>query len=101
MELRRGDIVLSLCGRDKGHALFVADLDDGYAILIDGKGRRLEHPKRKKQKHCKFLARDASRVSEKLGMGERVTNNDVRRALAAYRAGVATQSDDDDKTGGG
>jgi len=100
MELRKGDIVLSLCGRDKGHALFVADLDEGYAILVDGKGRRLEQPKRKKQKHCKFLDRDASRVSEKFSIGERVTNQDVRRALAAYRAGATTQSDDD-KTGGG
>ena len=100
MELRKGDIVLSLSGRDKGSALFVADLDDGYAILVDGKGRRLERPKRKKQKHCRFLSRDACRVSEKLGMGERVTNNDVRRALAAFRAGAASQSDDD-KTGGG
>ena len=102
MEIRKGDIVQSLFGRDKGNALFVADVDDGFVVLVDGKSRRLEHPKRKKLKHCKFLARETSRVSEKLGAGERVTNSDVRRALAAFNAGAANSIiDDDGKTSGG
>ena len=86
-------------GRDKGRALFVTEIDGAYLILVDGKSRRLEHPKRKKQKHCMFLARDSSRVAEKLREGERVANSEVRRALAAFYAGANEQSDD--QTGGG
>ena len=100
MEVRKGDIVLSLSGRDKGTALFVIDIDGEFLILADGKSRRLEHPKRKKAKHCKFLSREGCRVSEKLSTGERVANIDVRRALAAFRDRAIKQSDDD-QTGGG
>ena len=92
MEVQKGDIVQSRNGRDKGKALFVADVDDGYLILIDGKSRRLEHPKRKKEKHCMFLAREHCRVSEKLRVGEKVVNSEVRRALAAFlNAGAQDQ----------
>jgi len=99
MELQKGDLVQSQNGRDKGKALFVADLDGEYLILVDGKSRRLEQPKRKKQKHCIFLARDSSRVAEKLRAGERVTNSEVRRALAAWNAGAAEQADEEIRGG--
>ena len=100
MEVQKGDLVQSLNGRDKGKALFVTDVDDAYVILVDGKSRRLEHPKRKKLKHCQFLARDDSRVAEKLRAGERVANIDVRRALAVFHAGEASQNHDDEIGGG-
>jgi len=99
MEIDKGDIVLSLGGRDKGKALYVAALDGDYLILVDGKSRKLEHPKRKKRKHCIFFARDDTRVSEKLRTGERVNNSDVRRALATFCAGAEPDSDDGDETG--
>ena len=86
MEVRKGDIVQSRNGRDRGKALFVSEVEGAYLILIDGKSRRVEHPKRKKCKHCTFLARDASRVSEKLRQGEKVGNSEVRKALAAFLA---------------
>ena len=101
MEIDRGDIVLSLGGRDKGKALYVAAVDGDYLVLIDGTSRKIEHPKRKKQKHCVFFTRDSTRVSEKLRAGERVNNSDVRRALAALRAGAEQDSDDGEETGGG
>ena len=95
MEVRKGDIVQSQRGRDKGKALFVSEVEGEYLILIDGKSRRVEHPKRKKCKHCMFLARDSSRVSEKIRSGEKVGNSEVRKALAVFWAAEA------DPTGGG
>ena len=86
MEVCKGDIVQSQNGRDKGKPLFVLEVDGGYLILIDGKSRRVEHPKRKKEKHCSFLARPDCRVSEKLRIGEKVNNSEIRRAVAAYLA---------------
>ena len=101
MEIDKGDIVLSLGGRDKGKALFVTDTDGEYVILVDGKSRKLEHPKRKKRKHCAFFDRDSYRLSEKLRAGERVSNLEIRRTLATLRAGAEHQSNDGDETGEG
>ena len=85
MEICKGDIVQSQNGRDKGKPLFVLDVEDEYLILVDGKSRRVEHPKRKKEKHCGFLARRTDcRVSEKLRAGEKVNNSEIRRAIAAF-----------------
>ena len=97
MEVQRGDIIRSLNGRDKGKALFVLEVEGEYVILVDGKSRRIEHPKRKKEKHCMFLAREESRIAEKLRGGEKVGNSEVRRALAAFTAGTTGDS----LTGGG
>ena len=88
MEIAKGDIIQSKNGRDKGRALFVIDVEETYLVLVDGKRRRIEQPKRKKVKHCMFLTRESGRVAEKLQAGERVANIDVRRALAAFAAGA-------------
>ena len=48
MELSRGQIVKSLSGRDKDRYFVILDIEDGYVWLADGKVRKLEHPKRKK-----------------------------------------------------
>jgi len=85
MEICRGDIVQSMNGRDRGNPLFVTEVDDGFVVLVDGKSRKMERPKRKKAKHCMFLAREASQVAEKLRDGQQVNDSDIRRALAAFR----------------
>ncbi|MCL2843173.1 MAG: KOW domain-containing RNA-binding protein [Oscillospiraceae bacterium] len=85
MKVCKGDIVRSQNGRDKGKSLFVAEVDGEFLVLVDGKSRKVEHPKRKKEKHCMFLVREDSRVAEKLRSGERVNNSDIRKALAAFR----------------
>jgi len=87
MEICKGDIVQSKNGRDEGNALFVIATDEDYLILADGKSRKLEHPKRKKGRHCQFLARLTDcRVSEKIRDGEKIGNSEIRRAIAAYCA---------------
>lgn len=48
MDIERADIVISLNGRDTGKRFYVLDIQDGYALLCDGKTRRVEKPKRKK-----------------------------------------------------
>jgi len=85
MEVCKGDIVQSENGRDQGKPLFVLEVEGDYLILVDGKSRRVEHPKRKKEKHCRFLDRRMDcRVSEKLRAGEKVNNSEIRRAIAAF-----------------
>jgi len=80
------DIVVSLNGRDQGKRLVVIATEDEYSLLADGKGRRIEKPKRKKNKHVKPVDKIEDKITAKLLSGEKVTNNEIRRALAKYAA---------------
>ena len=73
-----------LAGRDKGQLFFVVDTDEQYVYLADGKGRRLESPKRKKRRHVRKLPLYPSRVAEKLRNGDKVLNSELRRELAVF-----------------
>ena len=84
MEISRADVVVSLAGRDKGQLFFVLDTDDLFVYIADGKGRRLEQPKRKKRKHVRKLPQTDTRVAEKIRNGDKALNSELRRELAAY-----------------
>ena len=84
MEIGRSDVVLSLVGRDKGHLFFVLDADEQYVYLADGRGRKLEGPKRKKFRHVRKVPQTNSRVAEKLRSGDKVLNSELRRELAVF-----------------
>ena len=84
MELSKADMIVSLAGRDKGQLFFVVDTDEQYVYLADGKGRRLESPKRKKRRHIELLPRSDSRVADKIRSGDKVLNSELRRELAVY-----------------
>lgn len=79
------DIVVSVSGRDSGKHFFVVSRDDIYAMLCDGKSRRVENPKRKKIKHIRFESKSDCRTALKLKNGAKVTNSEIRRALAEYQ----------------
>ena len=82
MEISKSDIVLSEAGRDKGMLFFVIDTDGVYVSLVNGKERKLEHPKRKKVKHvCLVLRRDSS-IATKIRSGDKLLNSELRRELA-------------------
>ena len=55
-----------------------------FLLLADGKGRRVEAPKRKKRKHAVFAARYGCRTADKIRSGEKVTNSELRRTLAQF-----------------
>ena len=80
------DIVISINGRDAGKRFIVIETDDEYSLIVDGKGRRLEKPKRKKNKHLRFEDKAEDLITEKLKKGEKTTNNEIRRFLAGYTA---------------
>ena len=82
--LNTADIVVSLNGRDAGKRFIVIGTDPVYSLIADGKGRRYEKPKRKKNKHLKFESKADSHITEKLERGEKITNNEIRRFLASY-----------------
>ncbi len=80
-----GDIVLSLAGRDAGRMFFVIALEDGYALIADGKLRSASSPKRKKLKHLRTVALPQCKVAEKLRAGESVHSSELRKGMAEFR----------------
>ena len=81
-DLTIADVVVSTAGRDAGSLFYVLEADDTYLLLADGKGRRIEKPKRKKRKHTSKVLRSETRVAEKLRAGDKVLNSELRRDLA-------------------
>lgn len=53
MEFERGTVVKSIAGRDKDLWFIVWEDEGDTVLLVDGKLRPLENPKRKKKKHCR------------------------------------------------
>ena len=85
MNICKGDIIVSLAGRDAQRYFFVMDVEGEYLLLADGRKRMLEHPKRKKRKHVRLAARENSEAAEKIRSGSGILNSELRRALAIYR----------------
>ena len=79
-----GWIVLAQAGRDKDGVFCVVGVEEDRLLLADGKSRRIEAPKRKKQKHVRFIAESAAPVAEKIRSKEKITNSELRKAIAAY-----------------
>ena len=87
MDIRKADVVRSLRGRDAGELFFVSSTDGVYAMIVNGRDRRTDKPKKKKLKHLELVERGTDRTDEKLRAGEKVTNIELRRALAGKAGG--------------
>ena len=85
MNISKGDLVKSLAGHDRGDWFFVVDCDGTYAAVADGKCRKLFHPKRKKLKHVRLIARTDCLSAQRLRAGGEVLDSELRRDLARLR----------------
>lgn len=52
-EFSVGDMVVSLCGHDKGDFLIVIAAEDNFVTVCDGKRRKADKKKKKKLKHVR------------------------------------------------
>ena len=87
MDIVKSNIVKSIAGRDAGDLFFVLETEGDFLLLADGKRRRVESPKRKKRKHVFFLGESHSVVAEKIRSGAKVTNSELRKAIAVCQGG--------------
>ena len=72
-----GRIVCSRAGRDKDSFMVVVGLEEGRALVCDGKARPLENPKIKNIKHLNF-------TNSYLEKEQFATNRSLRRSLREY-----------------
>lgn len=92
MAYTKGEIVLSLKGHDAGGLFCVVDTTgDGFALIADGKGRKLAAPKRKRERHLSGVGTSAHPAIVRLQRGESVSDRALRRALAAFRDSEQTK----------
>ena len=85
MEIAKSNIVRSAAGRDKGELFVVLAVEGEFLLLADGKARKVEHPKRKKRRHVRFVSEEVTQLSERIISNEKITNSELRRTLAAFR----------------
>ncbi len=76
------DLVVSTAGRDQGSLFYCVGSDERYVMLVNGKDRTLDKPKRKSRRHVQKVLRSETRVAEKLRAGDKVLNSELRRDLA-------------------
>ena len=82
MEIKVGSIVRSKAGRDKGDFFIVLAMDDNYVYMANGDLRKVDQPKKKKLKHLQGTEQVSEFIINKLSQGNKVTNSEVRKALA-------------------
>ena len=85
MDLRRGDVVRSLAGHDKDSLFCVVSTEGDFLLLANGKERKLNSPKRKRVKHAVRAGTSDHPVFSRIRSGEPVGDNELRKALAAFR----------------
>ena len=78
------DVVVSTAGRDQGQLYYVISTDNMFLMLVNGKDRTLDKPKRKKLRHVQKVLRSETRVADKLRNGDKVLNSELRRDLAFH-----------------
>ena len=81
-DIKISDVVVSTAGRDQGELFYVIGEEPLYLLLANGKDRSLDKPKRKKRKHVQKVLRSETRVADKIRLGDKVLNGELRRDLA-------------------
>lgn len=83
-----GDIVLSRAGRDSDRHYIVVSAEENFVFICDGDLHKTDKPKKKKIKHVKNVGASSEYIAEKLAEGAKVTNTELRRAIAEYEEDV-------------
>ena len=91
-DIRISDVVVSTAGHDQGELFFCIGTDGDRVILVNGKDRPLEKPKRKNNKHVSKVLRAETRVAAKIISGDKVLNSELRKDLAFFGRGISGQN---------
>ena len=80
-EIKIGDYVESLRGRDTNNVYIVKQVDGEYIYLVDGKGKTVDKPKKKKIKHVKLLNQNCKILAEKFANNLNVFDAEIRKHI--------------------
>ena len=80
----QGQIVFSKHGRDMGRPFIIFSIVDEYVYLVDGTLRKLEKPKKKKNKHVQVTSYVDADMKHKLENNLYLLDADIRKALKVF-----------------
>ena len=83
MDIARSNIVKSIAGRDAGSLFFVLATEGDFLLLADGRRRRVESPE--------LVEEGSGPAADKIRSSEKITNSELRKALAAVSGGNQDQ----------
>lgn len=81
IDYKPGCLVRSMAGHDKYNLFIILRESGEYVYLVDGKNRKLDHPKCKNKKHLQIIHKKDETLSGKLLDGEHVTDEEVKRFI--------------------
>lgn len=79
--MKSADVVISNKGKYDGEMFFVIDVKDGFALLADGKKRKVSNPKKKNLIHLTEVGMASDAVRERLESGENTVDALMRAEL--------------------
>ncbi len=79
MSIVKGSIVKAKAGRDKDGFFVVLGINGRFALIADGKRRKIEHPKSKKLTHLE--------ETDSVIGGSVQTNPQIRKILSDFKNG--------------
>ena len=85
--MRPQGLAYAKAGRESGGLFFVVGTDGKTVLLADGRRRKLAAPKRKSLRHVEMLSSEEFELAA-AGLDGEMTDRQIIRALAAYRAGL-------------
>ncbi|MBR1634963.1 MAG: RNA-binding protein [Lachnospiraceae bacterium] len=74
----------SLAGHDKDALYVVIGEDEADVILVNGKNRTMDSPKRKRKKHVQPIRHFPETVRSEVRSAERWTDDNVRKVIKLY-----------------
>ena len=84
-EVEIGRVVQAMAGRDKGKYFMIYNvISEEYVEIVNGNGRTLSHPKKKKLKHLKLKGEVLQQIASTIVKGETIHDPAIRRALGAF-----------------
>lgn len=89
-DIKIGQVVRSIKGRDKDRVFIVVGIvDDQHVLISDGELRRIDKPKKKKLKHLAIFNAASDEIKERIVNQKKINNAFIRRELE--RLGVRSR----------
>ena len=80
--IKSGDLVKAISGRDAENYFVVIEVKQDRALIVDGRTRKINYPKRKNVKHLKkVLSEEFLDFLLKIQKGEPVSNKKLQREI--------------------
>lgn len=79
--MKVSDVVISKKGKYDGEMFFVIDVKNGFALLADGKRRKIINPKKKNVLHLEETGFSSDAVREKIENGSNTVDALMRAEL--------------------